>query len=368
MLCFRFITSFDVEERQIGLRQGILGAKGLGQESLPDRGVHVALPVKAHGQGQLGIKELRRFSQDGSKLAQRRRVIPHAVIEHGFVVAFLERHNVFDTKGYGMIHGASQRGTPEHMHIKLISTDFDGTLHAEHEEPPVPEDLQRLIAELQTDGAAWIINTGRDLSGLLEAVGRARLRVQPDFVVVVERAIYRHAGPAYVPVEPWNGRCDRLHRDLFARIAPDLPDLNAWVRSRHQAMIYEDDFSPFCVIASNNQEMDAIQTHLEGYCRSVPGLDVMRNDVYSRFNHAEFNKGTALAEVARILGVTPEQTVAAGDHWNDLPMLSRTVAHGLIAPSNAIEAVKLAVERQAGYVSGQPWGHGVARGLERLLG
>jgi hypothetical protein len=32
--------------------------------------------------------------------------------------------------------------------IKLISTDFDGTLHAEHEDPPVPHDLQELIASL----------------------------------------------------------------------------------------------------------------------------------------------------------------------------------------------------------------------------
>jgi hydroxymethylpyrimidine pyrophosphatase-like HAD family hydrolase len=253
------------------------------------------------------------------------------------------------------------------MQIKLFSTDFDGTLHAEHEEPPVPEDLQSLIADLQAAGAAWIINTGRDLSGLLEAVGRARLRVQPDFVVVVERAIYRHDGSTYAPVEPWNGRCDRLHRELFARMAPDLPGLKAWVNARHQAMIYEDPFSPFCVIASSNGEMDAIQNHLEDYCRGVPGLAVMRNDVYARFNHAEFNKGTALAEVARILGVKPDETVAAGDHWNDLAMLSKEVAHGLIAPSNAIEAVKLSVERQGGYVSRQPWGHGVARGLEHLL-
>src|SRR5512137_1578830 len=101
-----------------------------------------------------------------------------------------------------------RNGEQHRMQIKLISTDFDGTLHAEHEQPPVPEDLQALIADLQAAGAAWIINTGRDLSGLLEAVGRARLRIQPDFVVVVERAIYRHDGSTYSPVEPWNGRCD----------------------------------------------------------------------------------------------------------------------------------------------------------------
>ena len=70
--------------------------------------------------------------------------------------------------------------------IKLISTDFDGTLHAEFENPPVPVDLQQLIGDLQSQGAKWVINTGRDLSSVMEGIARARLTVKPDFLVVVE--------------------------------------------------------------------------------------------------------------------------------------------------------------------------------------
>ena len=254
------------------------------------------------------------------------------------------------------------------MPIKLISTDFDGTLHAEHEDPPVPADLQALIASLQADGTKWVINTGRGLADLLETVARAQLSIWPDFVVVVEREIYRHEATQYVDLPEWNQRCRRLHGEIFARVRQDLPRLTAWVNARHQAMVYEDPHSPLCVIAHNNPEMDAIQTFLEGYCQEVPGLAVMRNDVYARFNHHEFNKGTALAEIARRLGVRPEETLAAGDHLNDLAMLSRDVAHCLVAPLNAVPQVKAAVLQQQGYVSHQPWGHGVARGLEHYLG
>ena len=49
---------------------------------------------------------------------------------------------------------------------------------------------------------------------------------------------------------------------------------------------------------------------------------------------------------------------------NDLPMLSTGVAACLTAPDNAVEEVKQAVREKDGYVSHQPWGHGVARGLE----
>ena len=253
------------------------------------------------------------------------------------------------------------------MPIKLISTDFDGTLHAEHEDPPVPADLQALIAGLQAGGAKWVINTGRGLADLLETVARARLTISPDFVVVVEREIYRHEESQYVDLPEWNARCRRLHAEIFERVHRDLPRLTAWVNARHQAMVYEDPHSPLCVIAHSNPEMDAIQAFLEGYCQEVPGLAVMRNDVYARFNHHEFNKGTALAEIARRLGVRPEETLAAGDHLNDLALLSRDVAHCLVAPLNAVPQVKAAVLGQQGYVSHQPWGHGVARGVEHYL-
>ena len=79
--------------------------------------------------------------------------------------------------------------------FKLVSTDFDGTLHAEFETPPVPQDLQDLIGELQRQGVRWIINTGRDLSSLMEGMARARLTIRPDYVVVVEREIYVTSNP-----------------------------------------------------------------------------------------------------------------------------------------------------------------------------
>jgi hypothetical protein len=248
--------------------------------------------------------------------------------------------------------------------IQLISTDFDGTLHAESEDPPVPLDLQALIGDLQRRGARWVINTGRDLSGVMEGIARSRLSVQPDFLVTVEREIFIHDGSRYAPHSPWNDRCQREHEELFARVRPLVPRLARWVTERFPATIYEDAFSPFCLIAGNNADADRIQEFIDAFCATLPGLTLVRNDVYARFSHADFNKGTALAEIGRMLGVPPERTFAAGDHLNDLPMLSIEFAHCLVAPSNAVPEVKEAVRRQHGYLSHQPWGHGVARGLE----
>lgn len=251
--------------------------------------------------------------------------------------------------------------------IKLISTDFDGTLHAEFENPPVPHDLQVLIADLQRQGAKWVINTGRDLTSVMEGIARARLSIRPDFLVVVEREIHLRDGLHYVPCGGWNDLCTSDHAGLFARIRQDVPRLMAWVEKHYPANVYEDPWSPFCLIAECNEDADAIMQFLEEYASGIDGLTVVRNDVYARFSHAKYNKGTALAEIGRQLGISRDHIFAAGDHLNDLPMLSERFARCLVAPDNAIPEVKALVSSQKGYVSHQPWGHGVARGLEFYL-
>ena len=251
--------------------------------------------------------------------------------------------------------------------IKLIATDFDGTLFAEFENPPVPLALQSILGRLQDHGARWVINTGRDLSSLMESLARAHLPIKPDFLVVVEREIYVRRDSQYVECEPWNRACAEAHRQLFQRVRPDLPRLTGWVRQRFNATLYEDSYSPLCFIAETNRDAEAIHQYLDEYCREVPGLMVVRNDVYARFSHRDFNKGSALAEIARLLNVSPEETFAAGDHLNDLPMLSRAHARWLAAPANAVDAVKETVRRQNGYISRLPHGHGVADALEFCL-
>lgn len=96
-------------------------------------------------------------------------------------------------------------------------------------------------------------------------------------------------------------------------------------------------------------------------------LTVVRNDIYARFSHVSFNKGSALAEISRRQRVSREFVVAAGDHLNDLPMLSREYARWLIAPGNAVEEVKQSVRKQNGWVSESACGIGLAEALEKIL-
>jgi len=149
-----------------------------------------------------------------------------------------------------------------HQKIKLISTDFDGTLFAEFENPPIPIELQAQIGELQARGVKWVINTGRDMSSLMEALGRAGISIEPDYLVLVEREIHFHQDSQYVGLEEWNGACTRAHAELFGRVQQDLPEIVSWINARFHARIYEDSYSPFCLIAGNNLDADAVHAYL----------------------------------------------------------------------------------------------------------
>jgi len=91
-------------------------------------------------------------------------------------------------------------------------------------------------------------------------------------------------------------------RRTFTRVHADLPRIVAWVNARFHARIYEDAYSPFCLIAGDNGDADVIHDYLEEYCRTIPHLTVVRNDVYARFSHEAYNKGTALAELTPAFG------------------------------------------------------------------
>ena len=128
----------------------------------------------------------------------------------------------------------------------------------------------------------------------------------------------------------------------------------------------EDEYSPLRVVTQSEAGMDEVELTLRHAMRPFPSLQLVRNSVYLRVAHRAYSKGTALAEIQRILQVAPDQTVAAGDHFNDLPMLDRTYARYLISPQNSVAPVRARVREQGGYLATRKAGLGILEGLLAL--
>lgn len=250
--------------------------------------------------------------------------------------------------------------------IRLLSTDFDGTLVNHFEKPPVVPALFELFGALQKQGVLWALNTGRDLKLAISGLAEFGFEIRPDFLLTCERHVFRPVANGWEDYGDWNRLCEEAHDELFRQSGPILEEIIRFVETETAAkMIYEDD-APIGMVTSSEQEMETIARFIESIRAESPAFNYQRNTLYLRFCHADYSKGTALAELGRLTGVPREEIFAAGDHYNDVPMLDGLHARFVTCPGNSAEAVKQVVAEAGGYVAEGFCSEGVVEALRHF--
>ncbi len=251
--------------------------------------------------------------------------------------------------------------------IKLLSTDFDGTLVNHDTTPAVDPALFTMLAELQERGVLWAVNTGRMLWHLTDGLKQYGFPVSPDYALVEERDVY-HRGPSgeWEPLGDWNERCARDHDELFKLSGPLLAEVLAFLERLTGSNAIYDKGRFIGAITANEEQMDRLCEFLQKVSAELPVFSHQRNTIYVRFCHHAYSKGTALGELARVLGIPNEQVMAAGDHHNDLAMLDGRFAKFLTCPGNSCEEVKLAVRTAGGYLAAGSASNGIVEAMRHF--
>ncbi len=251
------------------------------------------------------------------------------------------------------------------MRIRLISTDFDGTLVGHPGDGSCVPELARALSDFKASGGLWAINTGRSLEHVLEGVALLGAPVEPDFLLTHEREIYhRDESGNWRDFGEWNRVCRERHAELFLRSGPVFDRIHALVEgARDVTLIYERASGPAGLITSDEAVMDRVAANLDTIRVEFPDFHYQRNTIYLRFCHRAYDKGSALGELSRLLEIPAVEVFAAGDHYNDLPMLNGRSAKHVGCPINAIPEVKRAVRNAGGHISSQFCGAGVAEAL-----
>jgi HAD superfamily hydrolase (TIGR01484 family) len=255
--------------------------------------------------------------------------------------------------------------------IRLLSTDFDGTLVAHDSDPLLYPPCMELIAKLQRDGAVWAINTGRSVELLESGLLDFEFPIRPDFILTSERDVFRpsrNGGDAWEAFGDWNERCAREHAELFSSAQSVLAEVVDFVNRKTKARLIYHSEGIEGLVAASDDEMDRITQFIEKARARQPKFNYQRNTIYLRFCHADYHKGAALAELSRLLEISREDVFAAGDHHNDLSMLDGRYAKYPSCPANAIAEVKDAVRAAGGYVALSECGAGVYEALLHFLG
>lgn len=253
------------------------------------------------------------------------------------------------------------------MPIRLLSTDFDGTLISHEPGARTAEALTGALTNLRTQGTQWAVNTGRQLWFALEGLERAHLPHDPEFVLTSEKDIFRRSEcMGWEAFGDWNDRAEAQTADLFARASHVIEAISTMANSGEGVeMVYE------CgrlggLTTTDVHTMSRVVEWMRELATDFPEFSFNYNHIWLRFSHRDIHKGSSLAELGRLLAIPREETLAIGDHYNDIPMLNGEAAAMVACPANAMEEVKETVRAAGGYISPLTWGEGVADAIQHF--
>src|SRR5438045_233315 len=168
--------------------------------------------------------------------------------------------------------------------VRLLSTDFDGTIVCRTGEPFLHAGCMETIQELQNQGAQWAINTGRSVDLLESGLTDFSFPCRPDFILTSERDVFRPGsnGTKWQAFGDWNERCARDHAELFTAASSVLAEVVDFVNQKTKArIIYEPD-GLAGLIAASEEEMDRVTEFIEEARQKQPKFNYQRNTVYLR--------------------------------------------------------------------------------------
>ncbi len=249
--------------------------------------------------------------------------------------------------------------------IRLLSTDFDGTLIPMGSEEACPSRFAAALNEHHGRGGLWAINTGRSLDHAVDGLRLFNAPLEPHFLLTHEREIYRkRADGSWIPHGDWNSICHRKHIELFGQALEIFAFIEQLAQETEGITVLYEEKAPAGLVTSSEEVMEFVVNEIQREAARLPDFSFQRNSIYLRFCHVDYHKGSALGELCRLEQIPADSVFAAGDHFNDISMLDGSYAKMIACPANAIDPVKELVRCSQGYIAERCWADGIAEAVE----
>ena len=250
------------------------------------------------------------------------------------------------------------------MSIKMIVTDLDGTLL--RTDKTISEYTKTILCKCREAGVKLVYATGRGGSALWVAPSElfdGKITINGSVAKIGDDIVYSRLIP-YQTARPVLLACDKqgirmtseadgMHYSNFA-----VSDFWPWLTNFQVVDFaqHEMDAGKLYSPAPTPEETAFIEQLLPEELWAVMTHDATGNLL--SIMHKEATKAKAVAELARLWGISPSEIVAFGDELNDLDMLA--YAGTGVAMGNGLDEVKAVAD----YVCGTNDNDGVARWLE----
>jgi Cof subfamily protein (haloacid dehalogenase superfamily) len=261
--------------------------------------------------------------------------------------------------------------------IAALISDVDGTVVTSAKQ--VTARTQKVVAELHARGIKVAIISGRPPEGmrmLIEPLGlttpiagfNGGAFAREDMTILEERLlppqiahrtfdylekrgvdIWVYSGGKWLIRDPQGVHVER--EEFTVKFAPKVvPDFDGALEASHKIVGVSNDHD---LLAKCETEVQAMLGADASATRSQP--------YYLDITHPDANKGTAVHVLARLMGVSMEETVVIGDGNNDVGMFAQSPLS--IAMGNASDWVK----KQARFTTEANDDEGFANALEKYL-
>lgn len=262
--------------------------------------------------------------------------------------------------------------------IKLIASDIDGTLIMEgtHE---FPKELPELIERLKEHGIMFVAASGRQYKSMYRL-----------FQEKAGDVIFVSGNGSYITCRNYDIKEHRIPKDILKKLIKEIRKMERkgycfMAESKNTAYVemengefkdllvngYHYEITPVKDILKECDDILKISMFhkskiAEAADKMIPewedNLKVVRSGVnWVDFMNYGVDKGSAIASIQQIMGISKEETIVFGDNTNDIGMFAQ--AKYSYAVSNAAEVVK----EKAAFLVDTPENKGVLKLLTELV-
>ncbi|MDR1539862.1 MAG: Cof-type HAD-IIB family hydrolase [Clostridiales bacterium] len=246
------------------------------------------------------------------------------------------------------------------MSYRLIVSDLDGTLLNDQSE--ITPSVKKSVSDAEAAGALFALGSGRSYVSLGYFERELGLDVAGHYGICYNGGMVYKTDSHEVLLE------NRLDRDLALEIVEALRRHDAHILVYVNDTLYAESADSFTLrysrlakmplthasrfsdiktdiskvlIVGEYEDLRSVWSNMESFVHGKANLFFTSSNLLE-FCHLKAHKGFALAFLRDHLGLSPSETIAIGDHLNDLTML-REAGLG-IAVANAVPEAKAAAD------------------------
>lgn len=259
--------------------------------------------------------------------------------------------------------------------IKLIASDLDGSLLDEHKN--FPPGFFDLLGRLKQKGVTFVAASGRSYVTLAKNFSQAGDDI--DFICDNGACVVEHGAMTYKNMIG----SDKLKEII--RACEPIPNIKLVLCGVHgtyhlpynetfdfeissyyinhvlmdDLMDVEDDIFKVAICDLSNPVNNAYPVLNERFGEEL--AVIVSGPVWMDLMSQGVNKGVALAKIQEHLGVTPEETMAFGDFYNDIELLSRAKYSFVMENANAD------MKQYGNYIAKSNREYGVMKAIEEYV-